>query len=79
MIHQYKNPSVKFMENKQNFNKLLGILTFQEQNFVEDEWKEKVHPTGYQRAERNGRAPRCGQKSVFLEYGAISLSRWRRL
>ena len=42
MIHHYKNPSIKFMVNKQNFNKLLGILTFQEKNFVEDEWKEKV-------------------------------------
>lgn len=42
MIHNYKNPSIKFVVNKGNFNKLLGILSFQEENIVTDDWKEKV-------------------------------------
>lgn len=42
MIHNYKNPSIKFVVNKGNFNKLLGILSFQEKNIVTDDWKEKV-------------------------------------
>ena len=42
MIHHYKNPSIKFIVNKGNFNKLLGILSFQEENIITEEWKEKV-------------------------------------
>lgn len=42
MIHQYKNPSVKFMVNKGNFNKLMTILSYQEENIVTEDWKEKV-------------------------------------
>ena len=42
MVHQYRNPSVKFIVNKDNFNKLLGVLTFQEENIVSDAWIEKV-------------------------------------
>lgn len=42
MIHQYKNPSVKFMVNKENFNKLMTILSYQEENIVTEDWKEKV-------------------------------------
>ena len=40
MIEYYKKPSVKFIVNKGNFNKLMGILTFQEENIVTEEWKE---------------------------------------
>lgn len=42
MIEYYKKPSVKFIVNKGNFNKLMGILTFQEKNIVTEEWKEKA-------------------------------------
>lgn len=42
MIEYYKKPSVKFIVNKGNFNKLMGILTFQEENIVTEEWKEKA-------------------------------------
>lgn len=42
MIHHYKNPSIKFVVNKGNFNKLLAILSFQEENIVTDDWKEKL-------------------------------------
>ena len=42
MIEYYKKPSVKFIVNKGNFNKLMAILTFQEENIVTEEWKEKV-------------------------------------
>lgn len=42
MIHQYKKPSIKFIVNKENFNKLLAILSFQEKNIVTEEWIEKV-------------------------------------
>ncbi len=42
MIEYYKKPSVKFIVNKGNFNKLMGILTFQEENIVTKEWKEKA-------------------------------------
>lgn len=42
MIEHYKNPSVKFIVNKGNFNKLMGILTFQEENIVTQEWKENA-------------------------------------
>ena len=42
MIERVTNPSVKFMVNKQNYNKLMTILSFQEENIVTEEWKEKV-------------------------------------
>ena len=42
MIEHYKKPSVKFIVNKGNFNKLMSILTFQEENIVTEEWKEKA-------------------------------------
>ncbi|HJJ16211.1 MAG TPA: hypothetical protein OIM60_07425 [Clostridiaceae bacterium] len=42
MIEYYKKPSVKFIVNKGNFNKLMEILTFQEENIVTEEWKEKA-------------------------------------
>ena len=41
MIEQYKKPTVKFTVNKGNFNKLMTLLTFQEENIVTD-WKEKA-------------------------------------
>ena len=43
MIEYYKKPSVKFIVNKGNFNKLMTILTFQEGNIVTKEWKEKAN------------------------------------
>lgn len=42
MIEYYKKPSVKFIVNKGNFNKLMEILTFQEENIVTKECKEKA-------------------------------------
>ena len=42
MIEQYKKPSVKFLVNKGNYNKLMGILSFQEENIVTEDWKEKA-------------------------------------
>ena len=42
MIEYYKKPSVKFIVNKGNFNKLMGILSFQEETIVTEEWKEKA-------------------------------------
>ena len=42
MIEYYKKPSVKFIVNKGNFNKLMRILTFQEENIVTKDWKEKA-------------------------------------
>ncbi len=42
MIEHYKKPSVKFVVNKGNFNKLMSILNFQEGNLVSEEWKEKA-------------------------------------
>ncbi|MEI3401802.1 MAG: hypothetical protein V8R51_05610 [Clostridia bacterium] len=42
MIEYYKKPSVKFIVNKGNFNKLMGILTFQEENIITKEWKENA-------------------------------------
>lgn len=42
MIEYYKKPSVKFIVNKGNFNKLMEILTFQEKNIVTESWKEKA-------------------------------------
>ena len=42
MVHQYRNPSVKFIANKDNFNKLLSVLTFQEGNIVSQDWIDKV-------------------------------------
>ena len=42
MIEYYKKPSVKFIVNKGNFNKLMSILSFQEENIVTEEWKEKA-------------------------------------
>ena len=41
MIEHYKKPSVKFIVNKGNFNKLMALLAFQEENIVTEEWKEK--------------------------------------
>ena len=43
MIEYYKKPSVKFIVNKGNFNKLMGILEFQKENSVSEEWKEKAN------------------------------------
>lgn len=42
MIEHYKKPSVKFVVNRGNFNKLMGVLSFQEENIITEEWKEKV-------------------------------------
>lgn len=42
MIEHYKKPSVKFLVNKGNFNKLMALLAFQEENIVTEEWKEKA-------------------------------------
>lgn len=42
MIEHYKKPSVKFIVNKGNFNKLMAVLAFQEENIVTEEWKEKA-------------------------------------
>lgn len=42
MIEYYKKPTVKFIVNKGNFNKLMGILTFQEENIITQEWKESA-------------------------------------
>lgn len=42
MIEHYKKPSVKFLVNKGNYNKLMGILSFQEENIVTKDWKEKA-------------------------------------
>ena len=42
MIEYYKKPSVKFSVNEGNFHKLMEILTFQEENIVTKEWKEKA-------------------------------------
>lgn len=43
MIEYYKKPSVKFIVNKGNFNKLMGILEFQKENIVSEEWKESAN------------------------------------
>ena len=42
MIEHYQKPSVKFVVNRANFNKLMSILSFQEENIITEEWKEKV-------------------------------------
>ena len=42
MIEHYKKPSVKFIVNKGNFNKLMALLAFQEENIVTEAWKEKA-------------------------------------
>ena len=42
MIEHYKKPSVKFIVNQGNFNKLMALLAFQEENIVTEEWKEKA-------------------------------------
>ena len=42
MIEHYKKPTVKFIVNKGNFNKLMALLAFQEENIVTEEWKEKA-------------------------------------
>lgn len=42
MIEHYKKPSIKFIVNKGNFNKMLGILTFQEENIVTKDWQDKA-------------------------------------
>ena len=43
MIEYYKKPSVKFIVNKGNFHKLMGILEFQKENIVNEEWKESAN------------------------------------
>lgn len=43
MIEYYKKTSVKFIVNKGNFNKLMGILEFQKENIVSEEWKESAN------------------------------------
>jgi len=42
MLEYYKNPEIKFIINKGNFNKLMTILDFQEENIITELWKEKV-------------------------------------
>lgn len=42
MIEHYKKPSVKFIVNKGNFNKLMALLAFQEENIVTEEWKQRA-------------------------------------
>lgn len=42
MIQQYRKPSVKFIVNKGNFNKLMTLLSYQEENIVTNDWKEKA-------------------------------------
>lgn len=42
MIEYYKKPSVTFVTNKGNFNKLIAILAYQEENIITEEWKEKA-------------------------------------
>lgn len=42
MLEHYKKPSVKFIVNKGNFNKLMTLLAFQEENIITEEWKEKA-------------------------------------
>ena len=42
MIEHYKKPSVKFIVNKGNFNKLMALLAFQEENIVTEEWKDNA-------------------------------------
>lgn len=42
MIEHYKKTSVKFIVNKGNFNKLMSILTFQEENIVTEHWKQRA-------------------------------------
>jgi hypothetical protein len=42
MLEHYKKPSVKFIVNKGNFNKLMALLAFQEENIITEEWKEKA-------------------------------------
>ncbi len=42
MIEQYRKPSVTFTVNKGNFNKLMTILSFQEENIITESWKEKA-------------------------------------
>lgn len=40
MIEHYRKPTVKFVVNKGNFNKIIEILKFQEENIVTKDWKE---------------------------------------
>lgn len=42
MIQQYRKPSVKFIVNKGNFNKLITLLSYQEENIVTNDWKERA-------------------------------------
>lgn len=42
MIEYYKKPSVKFTIKKENFNKLIEILNFQEENIVTVSWKNRA-------------------------------------
>lgn len=42
MLEHYKKPSVKFIVNKGNFNKLMALLAFQEENIITEGWKEKA-------------------------------------
>ena len=42
MIEHYRKPTVKFVTNKGNFNKLMEILTFQEQNIVTEFWSKRA-------------------------------------
>ena len=42
MLEHYKKPSVKFIVNKGNFNKLMALPAFQEENIITEEWKEKA-------------------------------------
>lgn len=43
MIEYYKKPTVKFIVNKGNFNKLMGILTFQEEKLYNSRVERKCN------------------------------------
>ena len=42
MIEHYKKPTIKFIVNKDNFNKLMEMLEFQKKNIITDPWKERA-------------------------------------
>lgn len=42
MEHYNKKPTVKFLVNKDKFNKLMEILSFQEENIVSQDWVETI-------------------------------------
>lgn len=42
MIEHYKKPTIKFIVNKDNFNKLMEMLEFQKKNIITEPWKERA-------------------------------------